>query len=159
MEFHILELPKLPEELIGGSSDILLWAKFINAEQKEEFDMLAEKNPYIKSAYQHLQVISQDKQKRLEYEAREKAVRDYNQGMLEAEQRGKKEGLQEGRQEGREEGLQEGRQEGREEGRKEVHIHIAKNMLEKGFDKNTIIEITGLNRKEIDDLDSSPKGL
>ncbi len=51
MEFHVLELPKLPEELIDGSSDILLWAKFINAEKKEEFDMLAQKNPYIESAY------------------------------------------------------------------------------------------------------------
>ncbi len=50
--------------------------------------MLTEKNTYIGSAYQHLQVISQDKQKRMEYEAREKAVRDYNQGILEAEQRG-----------------------------------------------------------------------
>ena len=50
--------------------------------------MLAEKNTYIGSAYQHLQVISQDKQKRMEYEAREKAVRDYNQRILEAEQRG-----------------------------------------------------------------------
>ena len=59
-----------------GSSEVLLWAKFISAERKEEFDMLAEKNPYIESAYQHLQVISQDKQKRLEYEARKKAVRD-----------------------------------------------------------------------------------
>ena len=54
----------------------------------KEFDMLAEKNSYIGSAYQHLQVISQDKQKRMEYEAREKAVRDYNQGILVAEQRG-----------------------------------------------------------------------
>ena len=54
----------------------------------KEFDMLAEKNMYIGSAYQHLQVISQYKQKRMEYEAREKAVRDYNQGILEAEQRG-----------------------------------------------------------------------
>lgn len=43
MEFHVLELPKLPEELKDDSSDILLWAKFINAEQKEEFCMLAEK--------------------------------------------------------------------------------------------------------------------
>lgn len=50
--------------------------------------MLAEKNHYIDSAYKQLQIISQDKQKRLAYEAREKAVRDYNQGMYEAEQRG-----------------------------------------------------------------------
>ncbi len=31
------------------SSDILLWAKFINAERKEKADMLVEKNPYIES--------------------------------------------------------------------------------------------------------------
>ena len=53
-----------------------------------ESDMLAEKNVYIGSVYQHLQVISQDEEKWLEYEAREKAIRDYNQGVLEAEQRG-----------------------------------------------------------------------
>lgn len=100
MEFHVLELPKLPKELREDSSDIELWGKFINAERKEEFDVLAEKNSYIGSAYQHLQVISQDKQKRMEYEAREKAVRDYNQGILEAEQRGHKEGREEGRKEG-----------------------------------------------------------
>lgn len=50
--------------------------------------MLTEKNAYIKSAYEQLQVISQDQQKRLEYEARLKATLDYNQGMFEAEQRG-----------------------------------------------------------------------
>ena len=88
MEFHVLELPKLPKELKEDSSDIELWGKFINAERKEEFVMLAEKNTYIDSAYQHLQLISQDKEKRMEYEAREKAIRDYNQGILEAEQRG-----------------------------------------------------------------------
>lgn len=88
MEFHVIELPKLPEELQDGSSDLELWAKFINAERKEVFDMLADKNPYIESAYQKLQVISQDKDKRLEYEAREKAIRDYNEGLLEAEERG-----------------------------------------------------------------------
>lgn len=88
MEFHVIELPKLPEKLKEDSSNIELWAKFINSEKKEEFDMLAKKDPYIESAYKHLQVISQDKEKRMEYEAREKAIRDYNEGMLEAEERG-----------------------------------------------------------------------
>lgn len=82
-----------------------MWAKFINAERKEEFDMLAEKNVYIESAYEQLQVISQDRQKRLEYEAREKAILDYNQGMFEAEQRGMQRGKQEGIQQGRQEGI------------------------------------------------------
>ena len=121
MEFHVLELPKLPKELREDSSDIELWGKFIRAERKEEFDMLAEKNAYIGSAYKHLQIISQDEEKRLEYEAREKAIRDYNQIMLEAKQMGRAEGRAEGREEGREEGRAEGRAEGREEGIERVN--------------------------------------
>jgi len=97
MEFHVIELPKLPKELSENNNEIELWGKFINAERKEEFEMLAEKNTYIDSAYQRLQVISQDKEKRLEYEAREKAIRDYNQFMYEAEQRGLERGLEQGK--------------------------------------------------------------
>ena len=96
MEFHVIELPKLPKELRKNSSDVELWAKFINAEREEEFDMLAKQNRYIESAYKKLQIISQDKEKRLEYEAREKAIRDYNQSMYEAEQRGIEIGEQRG---------------------------------------------------------------
>lgn len=101
MEFHVLELPKLPKELKEDSGDILLWAKFIDAERKEEFDMLAQKNPYISSAYQQLRTISQDREKRLEYEAREKAVLDYNQMMYESEQRGLEQGIAQGREQGK----------------------------------------------------------
>lgn len=96
MEFHVIELPKLPEIFREDSSGIELWAKFINAEREEEFDMLAQKDPYIESAYQKLQVISQDEEKRLEYEARQKAIWDYNTGMYEAELRGEKRGEKRG---------------------------------------------------------------
>lgn len=96
MEFHLIELPKLPKELKEDSSSIELWAKFINSERKEEFDMLAQKDHYIESAYRRLQVISQDREKRLEYEAREKAILDYNQMMLEAEERGEERGEKRG---------------------------------------------------------------
>jgi len=108
MEFHVLELPKLPEKLKEDNDNILLWAKFINAERKEDFDMLAEKDPYIGSAYQQLQIISQDKQKRLEYEAREKAIRDHNQLLFEAEQRGEQRGELRGEQRGELRGIKLG---------------------------------------------------
>ena len=39
--------------------------------------MLAEKNIYNNSAYRRLQAISQDDGKRMEYEARQKAIRNY----------------------------------------------------------------------------------
>ena len=108
MEFHVIELPKLPKERKEESSDVELWAKFINSEREEEFDMLAKQNPYIESAYKKLQVISQDKEKRLEYEAREKAIRDYNQCMYEAEQRGIEIGEQRGIEIGEQRGIEAG---------------------------------------------------
>ena len=55
--------------------------------------MLAEKSESIRKAYRILQGISRDKRKRIEYEAREKAIRDQKQMMQEA--------LEEGRELGR----------------------------------------------------------
>ena len=136
MEFHVIELPKLPEEIRENSSDLELWAKFINAEGKEELDMIAKKNVYIKSAYDRLQVISQDKQKRLEYEARQKALFDYNQFMYEAERRGEK----------------KGRQEGKEEGRQEEKLAVAKNLIALGLPTDVIVKGTGLSAGIIDTM-------
>jgi len=107
-----LELPKLPEEWKTSSDDRLLWAKFISSERKEDFEMLATKNTYLESAYQQLQIISQDKEKRLEYEARQKSILDYNQSIWEAEQRGRETGERIGREAGREEGKEIGRKAG-----------------------------------------------
>lgn len=50
--------------------------------------MLAQKNQYIANAYEQLQIVSQDREKRLEYEARQKAILDHNQMMREATERG-----------------------------------------------------------------------
>ena len=86
--------------------------------------MLATKNPYIKSAYEQLQVISQDKQKRLEYEAREKAIRDHNQMMYEAKQLGEY----------------------------EKAISIAKELLTFGIDIDIIVKTTKLSLEQIQKL-------
>ena len=123
MEFHVIELPKLPAEL-KDSDDILLWAKFINAEKKEEFDMLSNKNKYIDNAYDHLKIISQDKQKRMEYEAREKAIRDHNQMIWES----------------------------REAGRKEQAIYTARKLIKSGASADVIIDLTGLSYSEVEKL-------
>ena len=124
MEFHVIELPKLPQGLREGCSNIELWARFINAERKEEFDMIAQRDPYIGSAYQTLQAISQDGEKRMEYEAREKAIRDYNARMFEPEERG----------------------------RKEEAIRIAKKLVGMGYPTDDIVKITLLPEAEIEQL-------
>lgn len=98
--------------------------------------MIAEKDPYIKSAYDQLQVISQDEQKRLEYEARQKAILDYNQGIYEAEQRGERRGEQRGEQCGEQRGIR----------------NTARNLLSMGIDINIIAEATKLSITEIEAL-------
>lgn len=49
---------------------------------------------YMEEAYQALLEISSDEQKRLEYEAREKALKDYNSQINSALRRGQKLGIQ-----------------------------------------------------------------
>ena len=78
-------------------------------------------------------------------------------GREEGHKVGKEEGLKEGRKEGKEKGRKEGKEEGikegREEGAKQKSFDIAKRMLEKGIDIETISELTGLTEKEISELD------
>ena len=44
---------------------------------------------------------------------------------------------------------QKGREEGREEGINQRSLEIARNMLAKGMDASTVLEVTGLSREEI----------
>ena len=61
---------------------------------------MAEKDEYIQEAYEELKRMSADEKKRQEYEAREKAIRDYNTQMYSAEKRGIEAGLKIGEERG-----------------------------------------------------------
>lgn len=56
--------------------------------------MLATKNESIKIEYTELKRLSQDKEKRMEYEARQKDIRDHNYLINQAKREGKQEGIQ-----------------------------------------------------------------
>ena len=71
--------------------------------------MAANKNEYIKEAYDQLEVISQDEEKRMEYNARQKAIWDHNTLMEENFSRGMEKGRAEGIAKGRAEGIAKGR--------------------------------------------------
>ena len=53
-------------------------SKFLNAEKKKGFEMIAKTDPHIRKAYEQLLYMSEDGKKRLIYEARQKAIYDYN---------------------------------------------------------------------------------
>ena len=103
MEMHILELSKLPPEEKNETS-LLQWMRFLGGKTRKDFEKMAKKNSELEEAYDVLDKLSADEKKRLEYETRQRAIRDYNIGMLTAERRGIEAGRKIGREEGRTEG-------------------------------------------------------
>ena len=59
--------------------------------------MLAQQNIYLKTAYEKLEEISANQQKRLAYTARQKALYDYNTLVEENYERGVDDGIQQGK--------------------------------------------------------------
>ena len=74
------------------------------------------------------------------------------EGRAEGRAEGHAEGLAEGMEKGREQGLAEGIAEGMEKGVVASKIEIAKNMKAAGLDTQTIMQFTGLDQAQIDQL-------
>ncbi len=129
IEFHIIELPKIPEDLVKvPMDDLLMWIKFINSDNREEMEMLSEKNEGIKAAYDELESLKNDDVRRQIYYAREKAIMDYKVQSRAAKEEGYKEGVQEG------------------------ILQTAKNMLKNDLSVNLIETVTGLPEEVIEKL-------
>ena len=67
-------------------------------------------------------------------------------------EKGLKKGMKEGMKKGIKEGIEKGIEKGFQEGKKNNQLMIVQNMLNKGFDKETIIEITGITLDELNFL-------
>ncbi|MEE3496966.1 MAG: PD-(D/E)XK nuclease family transposase [Butyrivibrio sp.] len=83
----VVELPKLPS--LNDGTSLYDWVKFIKAETREEFEMLAKQSKYLEAAYETLDQISADEEKRHQYLRREVALYDQNTLMEENYERGK----------------------------------------------------------------------
>ena len=118
-EINTLELKKLPTA--ADSSELWYWMKFIQSEDGEVLEMIAERSPQMRKAVGVLKELSADERTRMLYEEREKARRDIASMMGGA----KAEGLREGR------------------------IDVARNLLELTVPVDTIIKATGLTHDEI----------
>ena len=87
MEIYVLELKKLPPEQ-KDEPLVVKWMRFLSAERREDFEKMAEEDTYINEAYEVLQKLSANERKRLEYEARQKAILDYNSQMSSSREEG-----------------------------------------------------------------------
>ena len=90
MEIHVLELSKLPEK-DKNEAGIIRWMRFLGAKSREEFEKMAKEDSYMDEAFETLKHMSTDEKKRMEYEAREKAIRDYNSQVESAREEGRQE--------------------------------------------------------------------
>ena len=131
MEIQILELRKLPNEL-KNDSNILNWMRFLGGKTRREFEAMAKKDKYIDEAYNELEKLSADEQAKLEYEAREKAIRDYNSQMNSALKRGMEEGISQGEKQGKAE--------------------LIRTMHQNGAEPELIARLTGLSLSEIQQI-------
>lgn len=131
MEIQILELRKLVKNL-RSDEDIVNWMRFLGGKTRREFKTMAKTDEYIGEAYKELERLSADERAKLEYEAREKAIRDHNSMMSSAIRHG----------------MQQGIQQGREEGTKA----LVRKMLENGAEPELIARLTGLDLDMIRDI-------
>ena len=86
---------------------------------------MAKTDSYIEEAYEELEKLSADERAKLEYEARERAIRDYNSQMSSALRRGEQKGEQ------------------------AALKRVIENMIKKGKSREEIAELLDLDLNEI----------
>lgn len=122
MEIHFMELAKLESKAHKMDSRLVNWLMFIHGANQDRWEELAMDTPGLKKAMTTLAFLSQDKEARMLYEMRRKALLNEQSALDYAEAKGKA-------------------AKGRE---------IVVNMLEKGLSISLIAEVTGLSEAEIE---------
>ena len=125
LELQILELMKLPRDL-REDDEVIRWMRFLAGKTREEFEDMAGRSEYIEEAYRELERMSADERARLEYEARQKAIRDHEAIMSSAWNRGLQEGIQQERQ------------------------SMIRSMLEGGASPEEIVRLAGVTEEEVE---------
>ena len=123
-ELKILELKKLTTNN-AFDNQIHSWMKFFSGKTRKEFENMSTENEFLEEAYKELIALSANDEKRWEYEAREKALRDYISQMESATNRGLRKGYEQGHALGLEQGRELGRELGLELAKQVIKMHKA----------------------------------
>jgi predicted transposase/invertase (TIGR01784 family) len=124
LEIHFIEMPKFEKANLELDDKLNEWLLFLKDPNNKILEKVMEKEKNIKKAITILDIISQDKQERMLYEARQKAIMDYNSNMYGA----------------------------REEGRTEGKFETAKAMINDGMDIALVSKYTGIDVQKLNSL-------
>ncbi|MCQ4086787.1 Rpn family recombination-promoting nuclease/putative transposase [Saccharibacillus sp. JS10] len=163
IEIHFLELPKLQEHAVdleeGGLAN---WLLFLKGVDHTHWEVLTMNEPKLKKAMNTLEFLSQDKELRMEYEARQKFLHDQASMMNAAKNAeafgfkyGMKQGLQQGIEQGIEQGIQKGIEQGITEGIQRGIEDTARRLLKMQLSTEGVAEATGLTIPQVEHLRKS----
>ena len=143
--FHMIELGKIQYTSPKGSENELYhWCELMNANSEEEYQLLSEKNEYIKEAVDELEKIKQDRWLKEEYLKRQMAIMD------EATQKASyyEDGLEDGMKQGLEQGIEQGIEQERQRGR----LETVTNAIKLGLTNEQIHTLTDMAEEDIEKL-------
>lgn len=137
IKFYYVELPKFRRQRVDYENKTTQWLTFIDSENPERMIEIVKKNEVVKKAQEELEYLQGDEAFKRKLELREKYERD----IASAKYCGKQEGIKKGI----------------ETGREEILRVVVKNLLKKSIDIETIEEITGLTKEEIEGIKNKIK--
>lgn len=131
LEMHFIEIPKFEKKNPEANTKLEQWL-WLLVGREDKLEMARDKSKEIDKAIDIINQMSMDEKEWNLYISRQRAIWDYNTGMRTAKEKGIEEGLK--------------------EGAKLKNLENAKNMLKKEIEMQTIEEITGLTKEEIEKL-------
>ncbi|MDD2759131.1 MAG: Rpn family recombination-promoting nuclease/putative transposase [Methylomonas sp.] len=148
-ELHYIELKKFSTAPDQITTALDRWSTFLTQAHKLDKNHVPDELNSDSAIVKAISAVDRmfDEDERTTYETRMQALADVESKIASAEQKGLEQGL--------ELGLEKGREEGKEEGSQEAARAIALNLLSKGIDKTTIVEVTGLPEAVIEDWTSN----
>ena len=131
---HFLEMPKLPEDFINLTDDLVRWIYFLRDADKEDKDMkiIIKDDDVLEKAKDAYDRFNRSKPLRSIYDKQVEARKTYITNIEHAKEEGEKRGI--------------------EKGEKQKAIETAKKMKEDGSDVEIMIKYTGLSKGEIEKL-------
>lgn len=128
MKLHFIEMPKFvfldQNEMVDKNDRMARWLRLLTNTDEMRWEEMANQEPIIEKAVNKLRLASLDPETRMQYEAREKALKD----------------------------IASIRDDGFEEGKLEEKREMARNLLKEGVEISIIVRASGLTKEEIEEL-------
>ena len=153
LEIHFLNLAKVKEQQENIEQDekkkkLYNWLKFIETDDEEVRNMLAQESPMMAKANATIEVMEMSPKEKWLYENRMK----YEYDKASWKHVGYQEGIEEGILQGEIKGLQQGLEQGFANGSYQTKLETARLMKQANCELDFVIQMTGLSKEEIEKL-------